>query len=107
MARVTFTVKAAPTAYPAPQGGGTPVDQSQPSYSTLNKGALTGIGALVTTDLNAAGVSSTLVANTMGTVVTQIGSVITAIDTGTGSAAAAALLSLAETGTTDVASVLA
>ena len=106
-ARNTIAVAAGPTTYARqPQGGGTPTDTSNPLYIVQNKGSVTGIGSLVTTDLNAVAASGTIAQTQLGSIVTQVGSVITAISSGTGSAAAAALLTLSHSGTTDIATIL-
>src|ERR1039458_7623212 len=106
-ARVTIAVAALPIVYErGDQNGTTPPDTSGPGYPVKTKSAVTNIGSLVTTDLNAAGTSGTIVSGQMGSIVTQVGSLITAIGTLTGSAAAAALLTLSHTGTTDIATIL-
>ena len=100
MARVTFAVNKLTNTYETGlQNGGTPVDLSRVRYTFQNVGGMADIGtqgATVATD-------GTTVVTDIAAVNVQLGSLIATIGGGTGSASAAALQTLVNTATTDVA----
>ena len=88
MSLVTYTIKAGPKTYPQQEGGVTPTDLSREKDPFQIASALKTMGTVVTADLAAAGTSGTVVSSQLGSVVAQVGSLVTTSGGGTGSAAA-------------------
>ena len=107
MARVTFAVNKLTNTYETGlQNGGTPVDLSRIQYTFQNVGGMADIGTqgtTIATEGTTIATSSSLVSTDITAVNVQLGSLIATIGGGTGSASAAALQTLVNTATTDVA----